>query len=111
MTTLSRRAFTSGVSAFALISVAAPLGAVMAQAQPDAAAFVSDFTRKGITDILSAPIANTDKQQRFREMFKTYFDLPGIGRFVLTRYWAAATPAEQELSMVKSAETPPKQVP
>ncbi len=95
MPTLSRRAFASGVSAIALLSVAAPLSAVMAQAQPDAAAFVGDFTRKGITDILSAPIANTEKQQRFRDMFKTYFDLPGIGRFVLTRYWAAATPEEQ----------------
>jgi len=95
MPTLSRRAFASGVSAIALLSVAAPLSAVMAQAQPDAAAFVGDFTRKGITDILSAPTATTEKQQRFRDMFKTYFDLPGIGRFVLTRYWAAATPEEQ----------------
>ena len=95
MSRLTRRAFTTGIAAVAVLAFAAPVGTAFAQAQGDAAAFVAEFTRKGITDILAAPIANTEKQARFRDIFKTYFDLPGIGRFVLTRYWAAATPDEQ----------------
>jgi phospholipid transport system substrate-binding protein len=64
-------------------------------AKSDGAVFVGDFAQKGINDILAASIPNTEKQQRFRTMFKEYFDLPGIGRFVLARYWKAATPEEQ----------------
>ena len=77
-----------------LLAFAAP-----AQAQApsvDPATFVGDFSQKGIADILAAPIPNTEKQQRFRVMFKEYFDLPGIGRFILARYWKAATPEEQQ---------------
>jgi phospholipid transport system substrate-binding protein len=69
--------------------------AVQAQAQTPAALFVAKFTQEGINDILSANISKTEKTQRFRDMFKTYFDLPGIGHFVLTRYSTAATPEEQ----------------
>ncbi|MBY0510922.1 MAG: ABC transporter substrate-binding protein [Rhodospirillaceae bacterium] len=90
---ISRRAFTSGAVSAALALLPS---VVFAQGTSNVAAtFVGDFAQKGIADILAAPIPNTEKQQRFREMFKQYFDLPGIGRFVLTRYWKAATPEEQ----------------
>lgn len=89
---LSRRSFTfASVAALALT----PHLAAHAQVSADPAAFVGDFAQKGIADILAAQIPNTEKQQRFRAMFKEYFDLPGIGRFVLTRFWKAATPEEQ----------------
>jgi phospholipid transport system substrate-binding protein len=89
---LSRRSFTlASVAALALT----PHLAAHAQVSTDPAAFVGDFAQKGIADILAAQIPNTEKQQRFRAMFKEYFDLPGIGRFVLTRFWKAATPEEQ----------------
>lgn len=78
----------------AFIAPAAAQG-LQVQSQTPAALFVGKFAQEGINDILAAPVANAEKAQRFRDMFKTYFDLPGIGRFVLTRYWAAATPAEQ----------------
>ncbi len=64
-------------------------------AKSDAAIFVGNFAQQGINDILAAPIANAEKQQRFGTMFKEFFDLPGIGRFVLARYWRAASPEEQ----------------
>jgi phospholipid transport system substrate-binding protein len=83
----------AGIGAPALASSWSP---VMAEeAKTDAAAFVGAFAQQGINDILAAPIPAAEKSDRFREMFKTYFDLPGIGRFVLTRYWKAATPEEQ----------------
>jgi phospholipid transport system substrate-binding protein len=89
---LSRRAFTSSALSAAALA-ALPSFAFAAQAS--ATGFVGDFAQKGISDILAASIPNAEKQQRFREMFKQYFDLPGIGRFVLTRYWKAASPEEQ----------------
>ena len=91
---MNRRVFLLG-SAALTVSALMPFSA-WAQAASPAAGFINDFSHKGITDILAAPIPNTEKQQRFRDIFKTYFDLPGIGRFVLTRYWKAATPQEQE---------------
>jgi phospholipid transport system substrate-binding protein len=88
---ISRRVFTLSAAATAL----APLMPAFAAVSADATTFVGDFAQKGIKDILAAQIPNTEKQARFRAMFKEYFDLPGIGRFVLTRFWKAATPDEQ----------------
>ena len=80
----------------AVLALASPAPAFAQEAKSDAAIFVGNFSQHGINDILAATIPDAEKAQRFRDMFKTYFDLPGIGRFVLTRYWKAATPAEQE---------------
>lgn len=91
---ISRRAFTSSAVSAAVLALL-PSAAFAQGTSANATAFVGDFSQKGISDILAANIPNTEKQQRFREMFKQYFDLPGIGRFVLTRYWKAATPDEQ----------------
>jgi phospholipid transport system substrate-binding protein len=33
---------------------------------------------------------------RFRQLFSADFDVPGIARFVLGRYWRVATPAQQQ---------------
>ena len=90
---ISRRAFALSSAAMAVMAPMASLHA--AGANISATAFVGDFAQKGISDILASKIPNTEKQARFRTMFKDYFDLPGIGRFVLTRYWKAATPDEQ----------------
>lgn len=84
------------VAVLAVASPALSTRVFAADARSDAATFVGSFAQEGINDILAAPIPNGEKAQRFRDMFKTYFDLPGIGRFVLTRYWKAATPAQQE---------------
>jgi phospholipid transport system substrate-binding protein len=90
---MNRRLFLMSTAA-AAATVLLPFGA-FAQAT-EGAAFVADFTRKGLDEILMANIPNTEKQKRFRDMFKTYFDIPGIGRFVLARYIKAAQPADLE---------------
>jgi phospholipid transport system substrate-binding protein len=33
---------------------------------------------------------------RFRQLFRDDFDVPGLGQFVLGRYWRTATPEEQQ---------------
>lgn len=60
----------------------------------DAGALIAQFAQKGIVEILAAKIANAEKQARFRDLFKTYFDLPAIGRFVLGRYSRTMKPEE-----------------
>ena len=90
---MTRLQFLRSVAAVALIALV-PMSLHAQEA--DGAAFVSTFAQKGINDILTAGIANAEKQQRFRDMLKTYFDIPGIGRFVLARFAKAASPAELE---------------
>ena len=36
------------------------------------------------------------KLARFRELFREDFDVPGLGRFVLGRFWPIFTPSEQQ---------------
>lgn len=88
---MNRRFFLISSAAWTVTAMI-PLGA-WAQAG-DGAAFVSAFTQQGITEILTANLPNAEKQKRFRDMFKTYFDIPGIGRFVLARYLNAASTEE-----------------
>ncbi len=73
-----------------VLIISLTLGAQSAWAQGPAE-FISEFSQKGITDILAADIPNAEKQTRFREMFGEYFDIPQIGRFVLGRYWRLAS--------------------
>ena len=88
---MNRRLFLINSAAFAATAMM-PFGlAAWAQAT-EGATFVADFTRKGLNEILMANIPNAEKQKHFREMFTTYFDIPGIGRFVLARYVKAASP-------------------
>jgi phospholipid transport system substrate-binding protein len=60
-----------------------------------ATAFMNELWRHAL-ELLNnkAPIA--ERQARFRTLFHNDFDSPGIARFVLGRYWRAATPEEQK---------------
>ena len=62
----------------------------------DPGKFVAAFAQNGIVEILAANISNTDKQQRFRTMFKRDFDIPAIGRFVLGRFSRGIAPTDQQ---------------
>lgn len=65
-----------------------------AQSAGEPGTLVSEFAQKGIVEILAAQIPNAEKQRRFRDLFKNYFDLPAIGRFVLGRFARAAKPED-----------------
>ena len=82
-------------SALCLMASAGVVLAVPAWAQNvDPAAFVADFAQKGIVDILAAKVGQAERTQRFRAMFKEYFDLPAIAKFVLGRYARNVAPEE-----------------
>jgi phospholipid transport system substrate-binding protein len=61
----------------------------------DARAFVGTLGEQAI-QVLGPGVPEIQRQARFRELFRNDFDLPGIGQFVLGRYWRVATPQEQQ---------------
>jgi phospholipid transport system substrate-binding protein len=66
-----------------------------ASAQSDPVAFISQLGVQAI-QVLGPSVAAPARVQRFRELFGADFDLPGIGQFVLGRYWRVATPDQQQ---------------
>jgi len=88
-----------------MIGIRAAVGAVLASilllAMPreanaqDARAFIGTLGEQAI-QVLGPGVPEVQRQARFRELFRNDFDLPGIGQFVLGRYWRTATPQEQQ---------------
>jgi phospholipid transport system substrate-binding protein len=74
------------------VLAAAPPRAAMAQ---DARAFVGTLGQQAI-QVLGPSVAPAQRVARFRELFHNDFDVPGIGQFVLGRYWRTASPQEQQ---------------
>jgi phospholipid transport system substrate-binding protein len=63
-------------------------------ASPDPAAFIDNLDTQ-----LRAVVRNTTPEQRlteFHRLFREDFDVPGIARFVLGRYWPVTSPIEQQ---------------
>src|SRR5271155_3519361 len=61
----------------------------------DARAFVGTLGEQAI-QVLGPNASAAQRLARFRELFHNDFDIPGIGQFVLGRYWRVATPQEQQ---------------
>ena len=78
----------------ALIVLTGLLAAAPAGAQ-DAQAFVAQLGNQAI-QVLGPSVSPAQRVARFRQLFRDDFDVPGIGQFVLGRYWRTATPAEQQ---------------
>src|ERR1700728_5166316 len=81
---------------FALLLTAGTLAAPpRAAAQSDPVAFINQLGVQAI-QVLGPSVSPAARLQRFRELFGADFDVPGIGRFVLGRYWRVATPEQQQ---------------
>ena len=61
----------------------------------DARAFVATLGEQAI-QVLGPNASPAQRLARFRELFRDDFDIPGIGQFVLGRYWRTATPQQQQ---------------
>lgn len=86
--------------AFALLAVlgiagAAPRPAAAQDTAKDAGAFVQSLGDQAIQIITDKSLDAGAREQRFHQMFVDSFDVPGIGRFVLGRYWRTATDAQK----------------
>ena len=61
----------------------------------DARAFIASLGNQAI-QVLGPSVSPAQRAARFRELFREDFDVPGIGQFVLGRYWRTATPEQQQ---------------
>src|SRR5215204_6877567 len=77
--------------AFGLLGFAAPRQA----AAEDPRSFVNTLGERAV-QVLAPSVSAAQRLARFRELFSTEFDVSGIGRFVVGRYWGIATPQEQQ---------------
>src|ERR1700736_4313759 len=78
----------------ALIVIAAAL-APSALAAADPASVISNLGNRAL-EVLGKNATPAQRAARFHELFRADFDVPGIARFVLGRYWKTATPEQQE---------------
>jgi phospholipid transport system substrate-binding protein len=87
---IRRTLLTAAVMLFAgALAPGLPAGAGM-----DPATFINNLGHQ-----LQLVTSNTSRVQRlagFRELFHDNFDVPGLGRFVLGRFWRILTPSEQQ---------------
>ncbi|HEX6440929.1 MAG TPA: ABC transporter substrate-binding protein [Stellaceae bacterium] len=64
-------------------------------AAEDPRAFITTLGTRAI-EVLGPAVPEQQRLARFRELFHNDFDIPGIGQFVLGRYWRTASPQEQQ---------------
>src|SRR5437868_8343273 len=76
--------------------------AIPAAAAADPAALISNLGSRAL-EVLGKDATPSQRVARFRELLREDFDVPGIARFVLGRYWNAAT-EEQRSEYVKLFE-------
>jgi phospholipid transport system substrate-binding protein len=89
---MMRRSLLTGLFVlFANVSIAAPPLVNPA----DAVAFMNTLWDRAV-EVLNNKTDPAMREARFRELFHTDFDCPGIARFVLGRYWRNASPEEQQ---------------
>ncbi|MGH7045043.1 MAG: MlaC/ttg2D family ABC transporter substrate-binding protein [Stellaceae bacterium] len=75
------------------LSLAMPSRPAVAAADP--AAVITDLGNQAL-EVLGKNVDPNTRVARFRQLFSTDFDVPGIARFVLGRYWNVATPQQQQ---------------
>jgi phospholipid transport system substrate-binding protein len=94
-----RRSFLTNAF-IALAGVSAPGMPAVAAAEP--AAMISNLGSRAL-EVLGKEATQSQRVARFRELLKEDFDVPGIARFVLGRYWNTAT-EEQRAEFTKLFE-------
>jgi phospholipid transport system substrate-binding protein len=94
-----RRAF---LTATLILAAAAFAPATPAPAAADPAALISQLGSRAL-EVLGKGSTQPQRVARFRELLREDFDVPGIARFVLGRYWNIAT-EEQRAEYLKLFE-------
>jgi phospholipid transport system substrate-binding protein len=61
-----------------------------------AADFLANLQERAASRLGDASVSEKEKEDHFRKLFNENFDLPTIGRFVIGRYWRAASEADQK---------------
>ncbi|GHD54387.1 ABC transporter substrate-binding protein [Thalassobaculum fulvum] len=82
------------VFAFVLLVLTAPVLARADAAAPEA--FIHALADRALGLVTDKAADMEAKRARFDELLSDTFDMEGIGRFLLGRYWRLATPEERE---------------
>jgi len=91
---MTRRAFLIAACCL-IIGVGILLPGRPAAAAADPAAVITNLGNQAL-EVLGKNVNPNDRVARFRQLFSEDFDVPGIARFVLGRYWRVATEPQQQ---------------
>jgi phospholipid transport system substrate-binding protein len=89
---MKRRIFLAA-SATALLLASLPAQAALTG--DDAKKFINNLGEDAITSLTGSNVSESERETRFRNLLESHFDLPGISKFVLGRYWKQATDAQR----------------
>ena len=78
----------------ATILFLAPVSASAAGDQ-EAQTFIHDLAQNAIATVAARNISDDERDENFRRLFISAFDIPEIGKFVLSRQWRLITPEKQ----------------
>ncbi len=57
---------------------------------------IRTLAQGAIAAMADSQLSDAEREDHFRRLFVSSFDIPEIGRFVLARYWRTATPDQQQ---------------
>jgi phospholipid transport system substrate-binding protein len=89
---MKRRMFLAAGAAALLL---APLPAQAAVTSADAQKFIANLGDDAISSLTGSGLSSAEREKRFQGLLESHFDLPGISKFVLARYWKVATDAQK----------------
>jgi phospholipid transport system substrate-binding protein len=89
---MQRRVFLIASLAVLLLAGRPALAAVSGG---DAEKFINGLGSDAISSLTGSGLSSADREARFDTLLKANFDMPGISKFVLGRYWKIATPDQQ----------------
>ncbi|OAN52971.1 ABC transporter [Paramagnetospirillum marisnigri] len=89
-----RRTFLAALTGLMLCLGHSPSSASAAEQDPKV--FVTDLAAKAMETMTAKGLSDHDRAMRFRSLFTTEVDVHEIAKFVLGRYWRAASPEQQQ---------------
>jgi len=88
---MERRLFLAAAAALLWSPSFAQAGAAGADAQK----FIDNLGEATVSSLTGSSLSEAERGTRFRSLLESQFDMPGISKFVLARYWRVASDAER----------------
>ncbi len=88
---MDRRLFLASVTVLLSLPRLARAGTTGADAQK----FIGSLGETAISSLTGSSLSEAERGARFRSLLESQFDMPGISKFVLARYWRVASDAER----------------
>jgi phospholipid transport system substrate-binding protein len=89
---MDRRIFLTSTAAVLLL---AAMPARAALSPDEAQKFISGLSSDAIGSLTGSSVTQAERETRFRSLLETHFDMPGISKFALGRYWKLASEPQQ----------------